>query len=98
MMLLALYLSLYTGLFSGGVAFFSLRGIPAVVAAPLLWTVLEYAKSILFTGFPWENLSHSQYLNLPLIQAADITGGYGISFLIVLVNAVLFSFFGTNAR
>jgi apolipoprotein N-acyltransferase len=98
MMLLALYLSLYTGLFAGGVVFFRLRGIPAVVAAPLLWTVLEYAKSMLFTGFPWENLSHSQYLNLPLIQAADITGGYGISFLIVLVNAVLFSFIGTDSR
>jgi apolipoprotein N-acyltransferase len=98
MMLLALYLSLYTGLFAGGIAFFRLRGIPAVVAAPLLWTVLEYAKSMLFTGFPWENLSHSQYLNLPLIQAADITGGYGISFLIVLVNAVLFSFIGTDSR
>lgn len=97
MMLLALYLSLYTGLFSGGVVFFRLRGIPAVVAAPLVWTVLEYAKSMLFTGFPWENLSHSQYMNLPLIQTADITGSYGISFLIVLVNAALCSFIGTDA-
>jgi apolipoprotein N-acyltransferase len=96
MMLLALYLSLYSGLFAGGVAFFRLRGIPAVVAAPLLWTVLEYAKSMLFTGFPWENLSHSQYLNLPLIQVADITGGYGISFLIVLVNAALCGFIDTD--
>jgi apolipoprotein N-acyltransferase len=97
MMLLALYLSLYTGLFAGGVVFFRLRGIPAVVSAPLLWTVIEYAKSMLFTGFPWENLSHSQYLNLPLIQVADITGGYGISFLIVLVNAALCGFIGTDS-
>jgi apolipoprotein N-acyltransferase len=96
MMLLALYLSLYTGLFAGGIAFFRLRGIPAVVAAPLLWTVLEYAKSMLFTGFPWENLSQSQYLYLPLIQVADITGGYGISFLIVLVNAALCGFIDTD--
>ncbi len=89
MMLLAMYLSLYSGLFAGGVVFFRLRGIPPIVSAPLLWTVLEYAKSMLLTGFPWENLSHSQYLNLPLIQVADITGGYGISFLIVLVNAAI---------
>jgi apolipoprotein N-acyltransferase len=96
MMLLALYLSLYAGLFAGGVVFFRLRGIPVIVAAPLLWTVIEYAKSMLFTGFPWENLSHSQYLNLPLIQVADITGGYGISFLIVLVNAAICGFIDTD--
>ncbi|MBP8695421.1 MAG: apolipoprotein N-acyltransferase [Syntrophobacterales bacterium] len=96
MMLLALYLSLYTGLFSGGVAFFRNRGIPAVAVAPFLWTVLEYGKSTLLTGFPWENLGHSQYLNLPLIQIADVTGSYGVSFLIVLVNAALAAFLGTG--
>jgi apolipoprotein N-acyltransferase len=98
MMLLALYLSLYVGLFAAGVAFFGRRGIQAVVAAPLLWTVLEYGKSNLLTGFPWENLSHSQYLNLPLIQIADITGSYGISFVIVLVNAALCSLIGTDTQ
>ena len=96
MMLLALYLSLYTGLFAGGVVFLRKRGIPAVVAAPLLWTCLEYAKSMLLTGFPWENLAHSQYQNLPLIQLADITGSYGVSFLIVLVNAAICAFIGMD--
>ena len=96
MMLLALYLSLYTGLFAAGVAFFRNRGIPVVAAAPLLWTVLEYAKSTLLTGFPWENLGHSQYLNLPLIQIADVAGSYGVSFLVVLVNAALAAFVGAG--
>lgn len=96
MMMLALYLSLYTGLFAGGTVFFRNRGIPAVVAAPLLWTVLEYAKSMLLTGFPWENLAHSQFLNLPVIQVADLSGSYGVSFLIVLVNGALCAFIGTD--
>jgi len=96
MMMLALYLSLYTGLFAGGTVFFRHRGIPAVVSAPLLWTVLEYAKSMLFTGFPWENLAHSQSLNLPVIQVADLTGSYGVSFLIVLVNGALCAFIVTG--
>ena len=47
MMLLALYLSLYTGLFAGGIVLFRNRGIPVVASAPLVWTVLEYAKSML---------------------------------------------------
>ena len=96
MMLLALYLSLYTGLFAGGVVFFRKRSIPAAVSAPLLWTVLEYAKSMLLTGFPWENLAHSQFQNLPLIQLADITGSYGVSFLIVFVNGALCALIGTS--
>lgn len=96
MMMLSLYLSLYTGLFAGAVVFFRKRGIRAVVVAPLLWTGFEYGKSMLLTGFPWENLAHSQYQNLPIIQVADITGGYGISFLIVLVNAALCAFIGTD--
>ncbi|MEA3470857.1 MAG: apolipoprotein N-acyltransferase, partial [Thermodesulfobacteriota bacterium] len=61
-----------------------------VVSAPLLWTILEYGKSQLLTGFPWENLGHSLYEQLSLIQIADITGIYGITFLIVFINCLLF--------
>lgn len=89
MFLLALYLSLYVSLFAAGVTYFDRRQIPPVVAAPLLWVLLEYARANLLTGFPWGHLAHSQYANLPMIQIADLTGVYGISFLLVFVNAVL---------
>ncbi|HUH67237.1 MAG TPA: apolipoprotein N-acyltransferase [Syntrophales bacterium] len=91
MLFVAAYLAIYVALFAGGVVYFRGRGIPAVVAAPVLWTCLEYAKSQLLTGFPWENLSYSQYLNRFLIQVVDITGPYGISFIVVLINVVLFN-------
>jgi apolipoprotein N-acyltransferase len=90
MLLLAVYLSLYTALFASGVIFFRQKNIPLVFAAPLLWTGLEYAKSHLFTGFPWENLAYSQYLYTPIIQIADITGIYGITFVIVMVNVIIY--------
>ena len=35
-------------------------------------------------------LGYSQSFNLPIIQIADITGPYGVSFLIVLVNLGLY--------
>jgi apolipoprotein N-acyltransferase len=35
---------------------------------------------------PWNLLGHSQYRYFPVIQIADITGVYGISFLIFMVN------------
>ncbi len=89
MLLLAFYLSLYVSLFAAGVTYFDRRQVPLVITAPVLWILLEYGKANLLTGFPWGNLAHAQYLNLPMIQIADVTGTYGISFLLVLVNAVL---------
>ncbi|MDI9569875.1 MAG: apolipoprotein N-acyltransferase [Pseudomonadota bacterium] len=90
MLLLSGYLGLYTGVFAAATTF--LRGwrLPLCLTAPALWTTLEYGKSHLLTGFPWENLGYSQYLNLPILQLADIAGVYGLSFLIVLVNVLIF--------
>ena len=90
MLMLAAYLGLYTACFAMGVAYFRQRGGYLFLAAPLLWTVLEFARSHLLTGFPWENLAYSQHLHGRIIQISDITGIYGITFAIVLINAVLF--------
>jgi apolipoprotein N-acyltransferase len=90
MLLLAAYLSIYIALFAACIVYFSSNGINEIVIAPVLWTCLEYGKSYLFTGFPWENLAYSQYLNTTLIQAVDITGTYGLTFIIVLVNVTIF--------
>ena len=38
-------------------------------------------RSILLSGFPWALVGYSQYKLLPLIQVAEYTGVYGISFL-----------------
>lgn len=97
MLLLASYLSLYTALFTAGIIFFR-RRIPLWFAAPVLWVSLEYCKSYLLTGFPWENLGYSQYLNPYLLQFADVAGVFGLSFLIVLANAVLFEVISQKSR
>ncbi len=86
-LLLCLYESLYTGLFSLIIPLALKRRIPMVLAAPVLWTALEYLRGKALTGFPWSLLGYSQYQNLPVIQIADITGIYGVSFLIVAVNS-----------
>ncbi len=90
--LLAFYMSLYVAAFSG--FFFFAREsfglFPALTLSPFSWCFLEYIRTFLFTGFPWNLLGYSQYKNLHLIQIADITGIYGVSFLICLMNAFLF--------
>jgi len=90
MLLLALYLSLYVSLFSAGIVYFKKRGFPVILVAPVLWSCLEYVKSHLLTGFPWENLAYSLHDMIPFIQIIDISGVYGLTFVIVLVNCVLY--------
>jgi apolipoprotein N-acyltransferase len=98
MLLLSAYLSLYTAGFAAGIVFLKGRGAPLWLSAPLLWTALEYLRAHLMTGFPWASLGYSQYLHLQLIQISDVTGIYGISFAIVLINAVLFDFISEKLR
>ncbi len=91
LLLLVGYLSLFIGAFAFLIRFIQIRaGLQTILFAPALWVALEYLRSFLLTGFPWANLGYSQYLNLPFIQMADITGPYGLSFVILLVNATLF--------
>ncbi len=53
------------------------------------WCTLEWLRSWLFTGFPWNQLGISQFQRVGILQTAAYTGVYGISFLIVLVNMVI---------
>ncbi|MBI4708496.1 MAG: apolipoprotein N-acyltransferase [Candidatus Omnitrophica bacterium] len=88
---LVLYLALYFAVFGTFFSFaasFSTRHL--ILFLPSLWVLLEYARSHLFTGFPWALLGYSQYKILPLIQIADITGAWGVSFLVVMVNVLIF--------
>jgi apolipoprotein N-acyltransferase len=90
--LLISYLSLYVGGFTCLLAFLEANtGLSFIVTAPFLWVLLEYLRSLLFSGFPWESLGYSQFLCLSIIQVADITGIYGVSFLIILINSTIFN-------
>ena len=94
LLLLSVYLGVYTGLFGYLSKYISDNtSIPLPAAAPFVWVSLEFLKAHLLSGFPWASLGYSQYKFLHIIQIADITGVYGVSFLIVAVNAVLFGIF-----
>ncbi|MFH1798926.1 MAG: apolipoprotein N-acyltransferase [Candidatus Omnitrophota bacterium] len=96
MVILVLVLALFYGLF-GLTAKYVFNKPTNILILPFIWCVLEFVRSHLFTGFPWALLAYSQYKNLSLIQIADISGAYGVSFLVVCFNVALFSLF-TRAR
>ena len=84
-------LGLYFGVFGLVIAWVrrASGGILApLVLAPFLWTALELAAARI-TSVPWDQLGYSQVDNLLLTRLAPFTGTYGISFVLVAVNALL---------
>jgi apolipoprotein N-acyltransferase len=84
-------LGLYFGFFGLGVMFVRKASGStrlALAAAPVLWTALELAASRI-TSVPWDQLGYSQVDNTLVNQLAPWTGVYGISFVLVLVNALI---------
>lgn len=80
--LLTFYMAWYMVLF-GIVRFYN----KSFIVIPLAWTALEFVRGNLGGGIPWLLLGASQYKFPLLIQIANITGVYGVSFLAAMVNA-----------
>jgi apolipoprotein N-acyltransferase len=88
---LAIYCSLYFPLEVWLLRWLERRlRLPLLLTLPVTWVALEYFRSEFGTGFSWYLLAHSQHDFLHLIQIADVTGAYGVSFLVMAVNALLF--------
>ncbi len=92
MVILSVYLALYSGFF--GLGFCSLKDKLGpggrLVFVPALWEMLEFTRRHLMTGFTWALLAYSQDLDLAGIQGADLTGAYGVSFMVMFVNVLFF--------
>ncbi len=92
---LAFYLPVFVGL--GRVAVHRLR-VPAMLAAPVVWTGLELARGHLLTGMTMASLGHTQYRWIGLIQMSDLAGAYGVGFLVMLVAACLATMLPCDGR
>ncbi len=57
-----------------------------------VWTLWEWVKSIGFLAYPWGTLVMTSRDLLPLIQIADLTGMWGIGFLLALLPSALGEF------
>jgi apolipoprotein N-acyltransferase len=57
-----------------------------MVGLAAFWIVLEWVRGFIFTGLPWLPLSASQWQRPLLLQVASLTGGAGISFVLISFN------------
>ena len=59
------------------------------VSVPLFLTAFEVFRSVGFIGFRWNTPADALWNQILFLQAADIIGWAGISFLVLLVNSVV---------
>ncbi len=56
---------------------------------PAIWTLAEWIRGFLFTGFPWLSLGYSQVPNSPLAGYAPVFGVFGVSLMLALSAGLL---------
>jgi apolipoprotein N-acyltransferase len=67
----------------------------ALAALPFFWTAFEWLHSLGELSYPWQALGYTQAFYTPVIQIADATGVWGISFVIVAANSLIAHIFLT---
>lgn len=86
--LLVLYMATYVALASAASAIFIRRfGLVGLALSPAAWVAAEYTRGFLFGGFPWIPLGNTMVTLLPIVQLASVTGVYGLSAFVALLNA-----------
>ena len=59
--------------------------------AAAVWTLAEWLRGWIFTGFPWLGLGYSQAPASPLAGFAAVFGVYGVGFIAALLAALILS-------
>lgn len=95
MIALMVYCGLYwafAALVIRGTGMVDYQRVPAlagIFGVAMIWTAFEWLRGILLTGLPWIYLAHTQTSFLLICQFADVTGAYGVTFWVVLINALV---------
>jgi apolipoprotein N-acyltransferase len=64
----------------------------AALLVPASWTLFEWLRSWLLTGFPWLSSGYAA-VGWPLQGYAPLTGVFGVSFLTVCAGGLLYAFY-----
>ncbi|MEI6614047.1 MAG: apolipoprotein N-acyltransferase [Chrysiogenales bacterium] len=97
---LAAFLALFSGLagilIKNKMAHNSTWGI--IIWIPLIWIGKDLVIEKIFGGFPWCLTGYSQYKNIYFTQVAEIAGIHLVSFLIIVINVLLYKLLKTKNK
>jgi apolipoprotein N-acyltransferase len=60
---------------------------------PAFWVCVDYLRTLGEVSFPWSFLGYSLVPYLPVAQMASITGVWGLTFLVVITNCLIWDLF-----
>ncbi|WP_025897521.1 apolipoprotein N-acyltransferase [Sneathiella glossodoripedis] len=81
-------LAIFTGLSTFILYVLQAKGIARIFIFAASWTMLEYIRGILFTGFPWNLIGYAWGDILPMLQWTAYVGIYGLTLVTVFVCSV----------
>jgi apolipoprotein N-acyltransferase len=86
--LFCLYLALFPAL--AGFLSAQVKGpAAALLAFPAAWTLAEWTRGWLFSGFPWLSMGYSQMAESPLRHFAPLSGVFGVTLAMTLCSGAL---------
>ena len=83
-----IWFGLFWGLSAFGASYFQ-SGWRRLLAFSGFFIILEWVRSWLFTGFPWNPIGNIWNFCLPLMQSVSVVGIYGLSGLTILLFGAL---------
>jgi apolipoprotein N-acyltransferase len=80
-------IAIYSGIACWLMGWARVSGLTKLILFSTIWTLVEYARGHLFTGFPWNLPGYSFGAYDITLQLASILGAYGLSFYAVLLGS-----------
>ena len=93
LVLIPLFLSLFFGLAILIVGRFSEKNIYFILFFSLVFSIFEYLRGNLFTGFPWNLISYTWSWSIESMQILSIIGTYSLSLISLTFFSIPFLFF-----
>jgi apolipoprotein N-acyltransferase len=70
----------------------------AMLGLGALWVLIEWSRTWFLGGFPWLPLAASQWHRSAVLQIAAWTGGWGVSFILIVFNLGFAAYFHSALR